>query len=107
MGMPLAAGLFAILQPLGGGQPLQLNEVVFSSEITLRDLGRMTVAFAPHFLVMAVPLAYMLGLQLGLGRLAADRELLALSAAGQSPLRLYRVPCSIALALALCVAALA
>ena len=99
MGMPLAAGLFAILQLLVVAQLLQLNEVVFSSAITLRDLGRVTAAFAPHFLVMAVPLAYMLGLQLGLGRLAADRELLALATAGQSPLRLYRVPCLVALAL--------
>ncbi|HKC59700.1 MAG TPA: LptF/LptG family permease [Myxococcales bacterium] len=107
MGMPLAAGLFAILQLLVVAQLLQLNEVVFSSAITLRDLGRVTAAFAPHFLVMAVPLAYMLGLQLGVGRLAADRELLALATAGQSPLRLYRVPCMLALALALCVAALA
>jgi len=107
MGMPLAVGLCAILQLLVVAQLLQLNEVVFSSAITLRDLGRVTAAFAPHFLVMAVPLAYMLGLQLGLGRLAADRELLGLATAGQSPLRLYRVPCLLALALALGVAALA
>src|SRR5216683_1200718 len=107
MGMPLVVGLCAILQLLVVAQLLQLNEVVFSSAITLRDLGRVTAAFAPHFLVMAVPLAYMLGLQLGIGRLAADRELLGLATAGQSPLRLYRVPCLVALALALGVAALA
>ena len=107
MGMPLAVGLLAILQLLVVAQLLQLNEVVFSSAITLRDLGRVTAAFAPHFLVMALPLAYMLGLQLGLGRLAADRELLGLSAAGGSPLRLYRVPFAVALALAVCVAGLA
>jgi lipopolysaccharide export system permease protein len=107
MGMPLAVGLFAILQLLVVAQLLQLNEVVFSSAVTLPELGRVTVAFAPHFLVMAVPLAYMLGLQLGLGRLAADRELLGLSAAGQSPLRLYRVPAAVALALGVAVAGLA
>jgi lipopolysaccharide export system permease protein len=107
MGMPLAVGLCAILQLLVVAQLLQLNEVVFSTAITLRDLGRVTAAFAPHFLVMAVPLAYMLGLQLGLGRLAADRELLALSSGGTSPLRLYRIPCLVALAFALAVAALA
>ena len=107
MGMPLTVGLCAILQLLVVAQLLQLNEVVFSTAITLRDLGRVTAAFAPHFLVMAVPLAYMLGLQLGVGRLAADRELLALASAGASPLRLYRVPCLIALALAVAVAALA
>jgi lipopolysaccharide export system permease protein len=107
MGMPLVVGLSAILQLLVVAQLLQLNEVVFSSAITLRDLGRVTAAFAPHFLVMAVPLAYMLGLQLGLGRLASDRELLGLANGGHSPLRLYRVPCLVALALAVGVAALA
>ncbi len=106
-GMPLAVGLFAILQLLVVAQLLQLNEVVFSTAITLRDLARVTAAFAPHFLVIAVPLAYMFGLQLGLGRLAADRELLGLSAAGHSPLRLYRVPVAVAVALGIAVAALA
>src|SRR5207245_5248568 len=65
-----------------------------------------TAALAPHFLVAAVPLAFMLGVQLGLGRLAADQEVLALSAAGTHPLRLYRVPIAIGGGLALVVAAL-
>jgi lipopolysaccharide export system permease protein len=88
-------GLLAILQLLVILQLLQLNEVVFGSAITLEDLARVTAALAPHFLVVAVPLAFMLGVQLGLGRLAGDQELLALSAAGTSPLRLYRVPVAI------------
>jgi len=104
--MPLAVGVLAILQLLVLVQLLQLNEVVFSSAMRLSDLGRVTVAFAPHFLVLALPLAYMLGLQLGLGRLAADRELLGLSSAGYSPVRLFRVPVVIALALAVVVVAL-
>ena len=105
--VPLAVGLLAILQLLVILQLLQLNEVVFGSAVSLRDLGRVTAALAPHFLVVAVPLAFMLGVQLGLGRLAQDQELLALSAAGSHPLRLYRVPVAIGLVLALCVAALA
>lgn len=105
--VPLAVGLLAILQLLVILQLLQLNEVVFGSAVSLRDLGRVTLALAPHFLVVAVPLAFMLGVQLGLGRLAGDQELLALSAAGFHPLRLYRVPIAIGLALALAVAALA
>src|SRR5258708_28606265 len=89
---PLGVGLLAILQLLVILQLLQLNQVVFGSAVTLADLGRVTAALAPHFMVVAVPLAYMLGVQLGLGRLAGDQELLALSAAGTHPLRLYRVP---------------
>jgi lipopolysaccharide export system permease protein len=105
--VPLGVGMLAILQLLVILQLLQLNEVVFGSAVSLRDLGRVTAALAPHFLVVAVPLAFMLGVQLGLGRLAGDQELLAVSAAGIHPLRLYRVPVAIGLALALGVAALA
>src|SRR5712691_3219192 len=98
MGMPLAVGLFAILQLLVVAQLLQLNEVVFSSAVTLRDLAKLTAALAPHFLVLAIPLAYMLGLQLALGRMALDGEILALTAAGTPLRRLYRVPSVAALA---------
>jgi lipopolysaccharide export system permease protein len=105
--VPLGVGLLAILQLLVVVQLLQLNEIVFGSAVSLLDLARVTVALAPHFLVIAVPLAFMLGVQLGLGRLAGDNELLALSAAGRHPVHLYRVPVSIALALAVAVAAMA
>jgi lipopolysaccharide export system permease protein len=105
--LPLAVGLFAILQLLVVAQLLQLNEVVFSSAITLEELGRLTAALLPHFLVLAIPLAYMLGLQLALGRMALDREIIALSAAGTAVRRLYRVPAFAAVLLGLGVAALA
>ena len=104
---PLAVGLLAILQLLVILQLLQLNEVVFGSAVSLADLGRVTAALAPHFLVVAVPLAFMLGVQLGLGRLAGDQELLAISAAGTHPLRLYRVPLAISAVLAIGVFGLA
>lgn len=104
--VPLGVGILAILQLLVILQLLQLNEVVFGSAVRLRDLGRLTLALLPHFLVVAVPLAFMLGVQLGVGRLAADRELLAMSAAGFHPLRLFRVPMALACGLAVAVIAL-
>jgi lipopolysaccharide export system permease protein len=103
---PLLVGLFAILQLLVLGQLLQLNEVVFSGAVTLADLSRVTLGLAPHFLVMAAPIAYVLGMQLAVGRLAADRELLALAAVGRSPFSLYRVPIFVALVFGLGTAAL-
>lgn len=105
--VPLGVGLLAILQLLVLAQLLQLNQVVFGSAVSVFDLLRVTLGLAPHFLVMAVPLGLMLGLQLALGRLAADREVLALSAAGISPLALYRVPLMLACFLALATAGLA
>jgi len=106
MALPLGVGLFAILQLLVVAQLLQLNEVVFSSAVTLNELGRLTAALLPHFLVLAIPLAYMLGLQLALGRMAVDREIIALTAAGTPLRRLYRVPVIVAVALGFAVAAL-
>src|SRR3989442_12533360 len=90
--IPLGVGLLAIRQLLVILQLLQLNEVVFTSAVTIEDLLRVTAALAPHFLVVAVPLAFMLGVQLGLGRLAGDQEILALSAAGTHPLPRHRGP---------------
>src|SRR2546430_14549913 len=104
--IPLGVGLRAVLQLLVVLQLLQLNEVVFTSAVTVEDLFRVAAALGPHFLVVAVPLAFMLGVRLGLGRLAGDQEILALSAAGTHPLRLYRVPLAIGGAPAPLVAAL-
>jgi len=104
---PLLVGLLALLQLLVAAQLLQLHEVVLGPAVTLADIARVTVALAPHFFVMAAPVAFMLGVQLALGRLAGDHELLALSAAGRSPLALYRIPLAAALFMALVAGALA
>jgi lipopolysaccharide export system permease protein len=105
--LPLAVALFALLQLLVVAQLLQLNEVVLGPAVSLLDIARVTVALAPHFLVLAAPVAYMLAVQLSLGRLSGDQELLAFSAAGRSPLELYRVPAILALLLGIGAAALA
>jgi lipopolysaccharide export system permease protein len=99
---PLSVGLLAVVQLLVLGQLLQLNEVVFGAAVTLRDLATFTLALIPHFMALAMPLTFVLGVQLGLGRLHGDRELLALASAGRSPLQLYRVPAVLALLLGLC-----
>jgi lipopolysaccharide export system permease protein len=104
---PLAVGLFALLQLLLVAQLLQLNEVVFGPAVSLVDLARVTFALGPHFLVAAIPTAYMLGVQLALGRMAGDNELLALASAGRSPLALFKVPLLVACLLGLGTAALA
>lgn len=102
--VPLGVGLLAIVQLLVLVQLLQLNEVVFGGAVTLPDLARVTLGLLPHFLVMALPLAFVLGVQLGLGRLSANRELLALASVGRGPGALYRVPVAVALVLSLGVA---
>lgn len=62
-----------------------------------RGLGAVDVlvifgAALPPFLVLVIPIAFLLSVVLGLQRLSADRELWALGAAGASPLRIARAP---------------
>ncbi len=50
------------------------------------------VAALPPFLVLSVPIAFLLSVLVGLGRLGGDLELVAARAAGAGPWRLARVP---------------
>ncbi|TVR63912.1 MAG: LPS export ABC transporter permease LptF [Candidatus Competibacteraceae bacterium] len=56
---------------------------------------------AIHFLVVLVPLAFLLGVMLTLGRLYRDHEMTALAACGHGPLSVYRAVLLLAAPLAL------
>jgi lipopolysaccharide export system permease protein len=81
--------LFALLTVM---QLLRSSDVLFGSAVTLGDLGGIVLALGPHFLVMTLPVSFLLAVLLGLGRLAEDRELTALESLGRSPFRLLAVP---------------
>ena len=80
-------------------QFLRGTDVLLGSAITGPDFIRLLVYLGPHFLVMALPIAFLLAVLLGIGRLAEDRELTALQALGVSPLQFLLAPVLIALAL--------
>ncbi len=73
-------------------QFLRGTDVLLGSAVTLLDMGRILVYLAPHFLMMALPIAFLLAILLGLGRLAEDRELTALQSLGIGPGRLLAGP---------------
>ncbi|MDY7224870.1 LptF/LptG family permease [Hyalangium rubrum] len=73
-------------------QFLRGTDVLLGSAVTLVDVGRLILYLAPHFLVMALPIAFLLAILLGLGRLSEDRELTALQALGISPTQLLAGP---------------
>jgi lipopolysaccharide export system permease protein len=98
---PLAASLLFLFQLLFAMQLLRGTDVLFGSAVHAGDVLHIALLLAPHFLVMALPIAFLVAVLLGLGRLAEDRELLALSAAGVSPRVLLPVPLAIAGVLAL------
>lgn len=90
--VPLVMGLVLVCLMLVVLQILQLNDVLFGSGFDLAGVLRTAVYLAPHFGVIAVPLAFLLAVMLALGRLAEDNELVAFTALGRSPLVLYAVP---------------
>ncbi|HYO59213.1 LptF/LptG family permease [Archangium sp.] len=81
-------------------QFLRGTDVILGSSVTLEDLGRLIVYLAPHFLMMALPIAFLLAILLGLGRLSEDREITALQALGIGPVQLLAGPLAVGLVLA-------
>jgi lipopolysaccharide export system permease protein len=106
--LPFGAGLLFLTQILLAQQLLAQSDVLIGSGVSALDVLLVAVYIAPHFLGFIVPVAFLLGAVLGVGRLAEDREVVALSAAGISPARLAKVPailglgvCALALWLAI------
>lgn len=93
---PLGAALLLLFQLLFAMQLLRGTDLVFGSAVTASDVAHIALLLTPHFLVMAMPIAFLVGTLIGLGRLAEDRELLALSASGVDPWVLLPVPLLIA-----------
>lgn len=90
--LPFGAALLFLTQLLLASQLLAQADVLFGAGVSLRDVAAILADLAPHMLEYVLPVAFLLGAVLGVGRLAEDRELVALSAAGISPARLVRVP---------------
>lgn len=78
---------------------LRGTEVVLGSAVNVLDVGRLLLYMAPHFLVMALPIAFLLSILLGLGRLSEDRELVALHSLGVGPWQLLWAPLGIGVVL--------
>ncbi|QRN94000.1 LptF/LptG family permease [Archangium violaceum] len=81
-------------------QFLRGTDVLLGSAVTLQDMGQLLLYLAPHFLMMALPIAFLLAILLGLGRLSEDRELTALQALGIGPVQLLAGPLAIGAVLA-------
>ncbi|MBI3181385.1 MAG: LptF/LptG family permease [Myxococcales bacterium] len=71
---------------------LRGTDVLLGSAVTARDLGLFTVYLAPHFLQQALPIAFLLAILLGIGRLSEDGELSAMKAVGVGPAQILAGP---------------
>jgi lipopolysaccharide export system permease protein len=73
-------------------QFLRATEVLLGSAVRLSDIGKLLIYLGPHFLVMALPIAFLLAILLGMGRLGEDREIAAMRALGVGPWQMLAIP---------------
>lgn len=82
---PFFFGLLAFTFILIIARLLKLIELVVTRGVPLLQVGKLFSLILPTFLEMTVPMAFLLAIFLGLGRLSNDQELLAMKASGVSP----------------------
>jgi lipopolysaccharide export LptBFGC system permease protein LptF len=101
IGAPFAAGLGLFFAVVSCGQILKVADSVTGLGVQGRDLLAALAFGMPPLLGVLIPVSCLFACLLAVGRLAADRELLALQAAGCAPARLLRVPAGVGLGMGL------
>jgi lipopolysaccharide export system permease protein len=85
---PFFVGLLAFTFILFVSRMVKLVELVVTRGVPLLQIGKLFSLILPTFLEMTVPMAFLLAILLGLGRLSNDQEVLAMKASGISPLQI-------------------
>jgi LPS export ABC transporter permease LptF/LPS export ABC transporter permease LptG len=68
-----------------------LLEIVVRNSASLEDVGRLLLYFLPEALIVTIPMAVLVGILLGLSRLAADSEITAMRASGMGAFDFVRI----------------
>jgi lipopolysaccharide export system permease protein len=98
--LPFLAGLLFLTQLLLATQVLNQADVLFGSGVSFVDIAFVLVALIPNVLGYLLPVCFLLGCVIGIGRLSEDREIVALGAAGISTARLVRMPVALGIIVA-------
>ncbi len=85
---PFFATLGALVFILLLGQLFKIVNMVISEGVRLYDVLRLVSALIPQLLTMALPISFFFAVLVGVGRLVGDGEIIALKAAGVSPVRM-------------------
>ena len=85
---PFILGVLLLTFALVTGRLLKLTEMVVNHGVTLADVASLIGYIMPAFLELTFPMAVLLGVLMGFGRMSGDRELVAARACGVS---LYRL----------------
>lgn len=85
---------------------IKMIELVITRGVPLFQIAKLFSLILPTFLEMTVPMAFLLAILLGLGRLSNDQELLAMKASGISPWQILYPIAALAAAVSLVTLAL-
>lgn len=85
---PFFFGLLAFTFILLVARILKLIELVVTRGVPLSQTAKLFSLILPTFLELTVPMAFLLAILLGLGRLSSDQEILAMKASGISPMQI-------------------
>ena len=97
---PFFFGLLAFTFVLLIARILKLIELVVTRGVPLLQIGKLLSLILPTFLELTVPMAFLLAILLGLGRLSNDHEIIALKASGISPIQILWPIASVAVIIA-------
>jgi lipopolysaccharide export system permease protein len=97
---PFFVGLLAFTIILLVGRMLKLVELVVTRGVPVLQIAKLFSLILPTFLEMTVPMAFLLAILLGLGRMSNDQELLAMKASGVSPTQILWPAMAVALIIA-------
>jgi LPS export ABC transporter permease LptG/LPS export ABC transporter permease LptF len=90
LGPPFAIGVGVFTFFLFIDRIYQLTNLVITKNVPFQLVFSLLVLMLPAFFTVTLPVAILVAVLLGCGRLAGDLEVIALKAAGVSPLRLLR-----------------
>jgi LPS export ABC transporter permease LptF/LPS export ABC transporter permease LptG len=88
--VPFALGLFVFTFLLLIDKIFDLADLILNKGVPVRLVALLLSYILPAFLVLTIPMGFLLAILVAFGRLSADMEIVALKASGVSPLRLLR-----------------
>ncbi len=106
VGVPTLLALVVFTFVLLMGRILKLMELVINKGVPAIEILQLFSFLIPSFLVITLPLAFLLGVMLGFGRLSSDSEIIALKASGVSLYHMFRPVLALAILTALLTASL-
>jgi lipopolysaccharide export system permease protein len=99
--VPFVVGLGLFFVVIAFAQVLKISDSVTGLGISSGEILQALLYSFPPLMGLLIPVSGLFATLLGIGRIAADREVVGMSAGGVSPYRLLRVPVAFGVVLAL------